>query len=120
MTDVPAGQWGSGGSGVRVRSAPLWTFARQCPMFGRSAQALFEQRPFGGIAGHAERYLVAVSGVVRAIELTQQFGTRGVVEVVAVQVPGQRVDLVQRRLRPLDPTERDRPVQSDHGAGSVV
>jgi hypothetical protein len=83
-----------------------------------SGQALFEQGALGGVAGQAEGALVRLPGLGRAAEFAQQFGAGRMIEVISIQVSGERVGLVEGGLGSEHPTEGDGPVQPDHREGN--
>jgi hypothetical protein len=65
----------------------------------------------GGVGGQLQRTAVGDTGLVRLAQLAQQVGTDGVVEVIAVQRPGESLQFGHRGPRPGRIPQGDRPMQ---------
>ena len=74
-----------------------------------------EERALRWVVGELDRAAVGVGGLVEPAEPAQQLGPGRPVEVVAVELGAQRIDLLHRRHRAGHVLERDRAVEPDHG-----
>src|SRR3984957_2061464 len=82
---------------------------------GEGLAAALQEGTLSLVAGSGDRGLVGRGRLVGAAQSAQQGGLDGVEQVVAAQAEG--VQQAQRRLRAVDLSHRDRPVQRGDRAG---
>ncbi len=80
-------------------------------------EARLEERALGWVVGELDRTTIRVRGLVDPAEAAKELGAGCPVEVIAVQVGAQGVDLLHRGHRSGHVLERDGAVEPDHGSG---
>src|SRR2546423_13387268 len=94
------------------------TGARRSSVFGAdtrrvSAEPGLEQRALRGILGELERPAIRLARLVGSAKRAEQLAARGVKEVVAIELFGEREELDVRLLGTDRVPDRDRAIQPD-------
>src|SRR5580700_1801309 len=79
-------------------------------------EARFEERALGWVVGELDGAAIGVRRLIQPAEAAEQLRTCRPVQVVAVQLGTQRVELLHRRYRAGDVLQSDGAVEADHRA----
>ena len=107
---------------VLLRSSVVydWSRTHSVGVAERPAEAAAEQGLLGAVRGEGEGAQLGRPGLLAPAELDQDVAADGVVEVVAVQLGGEAVELPQRGGRAGDVEDRDRAVEPDDRRGPCI